>query len=118
MLISQLSRATGTSVRAIRHYEGAGLVRAVRRLNGYREFGPEAVARVRAVKELMEAGFTVEEVKSLADCLDARPEDRKCSARTLALYRARLVRIDSQIGTLSMLRKQIAGRVEVLGSGR
>lgn len=118
MLISQLSRAAGASVRAIRHYEGAGLVRAVRRPNGYREFEESSVARIRAIKELMEAGFTVEEVKSLADCLDACPEDRKCSVRTLALYRSRLSRIESQIGTLSRLRKRIVDRVEALGAGR
>jgi DNA-binding transcriptional MerR regulator len=117
MRIGQLSTSTGASVRAIRHYEGAGLVRAVRRPNGYREFDAGAVPRVRAIRELMEAGFTVEEVRSLADCLEACPRDRKCSARTLALYRARLARVEGQIRTLSRLQRRLAERVATLGAG-
>ena len=115
MHIGELSRQSGASLRAIRHYDQRGLLAARRLPNGYREFDGSAVERVRAIRDLIGAGFTVEELKSLAECLQACPDDARCSARTAALYRRKLDRLDGQIRTLATLRRRLRERLAALG---
>lgn len=47
MRIGELAARTGCSVRALRHYEHAGVLSSVRQDNGYRSFTPDDAARVR-----------------------------------------------------------------------
>ena len=94
----------------IRHYENAGLLHAVRLPNGYRDFAPSAVERVEAIRDLLETGFTVAEVRSLAGCLQGSG-DAGCGARTAAIYRKKLVKIEEQLATLGRLRGTIKERL-------
>lgn len=110
MRVGEVAEQAGVSVRSVRYYEQAGLLRAVRRPNGYREFDGAAVGRVRAIRDLLEAGFTVDEVLSLADCLEAASSTR-CGARTAALYREKLARIEAQVATLHQLQQRIHDRL-------
>ena len=114
MRVGELSASTGVSVRSIRHYERSGLLDATRRANGYREFDPSSVDRVRVIRDLIDSGFTVEEIGSLASCLYGPEISAGCCARTVSLYRAKLARIDQQLGTLVRLRERIEERVSVL----
>lgn len=114
MKIGELARATGASVRSIRHYEAAGLLAAARQPNGYRAFDASAVERVTAIRGLLETGFTLEEIASLSSCLTAAGDDDCCCSMTVALYRAKLARIDLQLATLSTLRGRIEARIAAL----
>lgn len=114
MRVGEVSEQTGVSVRAIRYYERAGLLRATRQANGYREFDPSAVERVRAIRDLLEVGFTIDEILSLSDCLHGLGDDSPCRMQTASLYRDRLRRIDQQVGTLLQLRQRVQERIEVL----
>ena len=111
MQVGELAERAGVSVRSIRHYEGAGLLQAARRPNGYREFDERAVERVRTIRDLIDTGFTVEEITSLASCLDGTDCEERCSARTAALYRRKLVKIEAQQRTLAQLRQRIEARL-------
>lgn len=117
MQVGELAEAAGVSVRSIRHYERAGLLAAERRPNGYREFGAASVARVRTIRDLIDTGFTVREILSLAPCLDGGGVGDRCSARTAALYQRKLERIDAQMRTLRRLRARIEARLATLPSG-
>ncbi|HYD53485.1 MAG TPA: MerR family transcriptional regulator [Gemmatimonadaceae bacterium] len=114
MQVGELAERAGVSVRSIRHYEGAGLLRAKRRPNGYREFDDGAVTRVRTIRDLIDTGFTVEEIASLSSCLDGTDGAERCSARTAALYRRKLVKIEAQQRTLAELRRRIEARLATL----
>ncbi|MFL5578197.1 MAG: MerR family transcriptional regulator [Gemmatimonadaceae bacterium] len=115
MQVGEVAARTGVSVRAVRYYERCGLVDAVRRENGYREFDDSAVERVRDVRGLLETGFTVAEVHSLLPCLrSSGDDDAGCCVRTVALYRRKLAKIDAQLRTLTRLRSRIEERVAVL----
>lgn len=118
MQVGELAQAAGVSVRSIRHYENAGLLRAVRRPNGYREFDDGTVARVRTIRDLIDTGFTVQDIASLAPCLDRTDGAERCGARTAALYRRKLVRIDAQMRTLEQLRARIEARLATLHDPR
>ena len=71
MQVGELARRTGTTLRALRYYEAAGLVVPRRLGNGYREYEPVAERMVAQIRELTALGLSVEEtrpfVESLAD---------------------------------------------------
>jgi DNA-binding transcriptional MerR regulator len=93
-----LARAAGVSTDTLRHYERKGVLRAPRRSpNGYREYPPEALARVRLVRRALAFGFTLEE---LARVLGERgrggapcKEVRALAAQKLADVEARLLEL-------------------------
>ena len=114
MKVGEVAAQAGVSVRSVRHYERAGLVHAQRRPNGYREFDAGAVERVRAIRDLLESGFTVEDVLSLASCLQGAPGDCSCCSQTVAVYRDKLARIDQQVRMLTGLRERITQRIAQL----
>jgi len=116
MQVGELSQRTGVSVRAIRYYEQAGLVDAVRLPNGYRDFPPAAVERVMVIRELLSSGFTLDEVLSLADCLQYGTPSASCRVQTVELYREKLLRLDTQLRTLGELRDRVAARLASLES--
>jgi DNA-binding transcriptional MerR regulator len=114
MKVGEVAASAGVSVRSVRYYERSGLLHAVRRPNGYREFDASAVERVRAIRDLLDTGFTVEEVRSLSSCLLGATPGDDCCAQTAALYRSRLARVDQQVRTLLQLRERITERIAVL----
>ena len=88
MNIGQISNATGVSQRMIRHYGGIGLMPPPdRRDNGYRDYPPVAVARMRFVANTRDLGFSVEEISALPGVWDDR--DRASSeVKAIALQHA------------------------------
>ena len=116
MRVGEVAEQTGVSVRSIRHYEQAGLLPAVRRDNGYRDFDASAVERVRAIRDLLEAGFTVHEILSLADCLQDAASSVRCHDQTAALYRDKLARVEGQLRTLRQLRSRLRARLGTLAT--
>ncbi len=70
MLINELAAATGTSTRALRHYENHGLLDATRQTNRYRDFPDSAVEQVRRIRMLLDLGLNLEAV---AHCCPASP---------------------------------------------
>ncbi|MEO3815354.1 MerR family transcriptional regulator [Plantactinospora sp. B24E8] len=68
--IGELARVTGTTPRALRHYEQAGLIASERAENGYRVYGTISVVRVRNIRHLVAAGFTLDDIRTFQSCLD------------------------------------------------
>ena len=60
--IGQLSRLSGVSVRALRHFEEMGLLRPQRQPNGYRLYGPEDVERLQHVLLYRTCGMELAEI--------------------------------------------------------
>lgn len=60
---SELAQAAKISTDTLRHYERKGVLPKPRRSrNGYREYPPEALARVRLVRRALLVGFTLDEL--------------------------------------------------------
>lgn len=112
MRISELSRLTNVSPRAIRHYEEKGLLEAERLDNGYRDFGESAVERIRAIQLYIRLGFTTDEIRSLFQCEVATPDDYEYCEEMLSIYENRLRKVEGQIAAMlrlkNMLERQIA----------
>lgn len=66
MKIGELATRTGLATSRIRFYERMGLLQLVeRQANGYRMYPPEAVLVLNLIKSAQDAGFSLEELRSL-----------------------------------------------------
>ncbi|MYV99447.1 MerR family transcriptional regulator [Streptomyces sp. SID3343] len=104
MLIGELAKATGTTPRALRHYEQAGLIDSERSGNGYRVYAEAAVVRVRNIRVLLAAGLTLDDVRVFLPCLDADVGAAPPSDKGLRVALDRLAVLDERIAA------QIAAR--------
>lgn len=71
MRIGDAAAAVGLTPRALRYC----LFTARRSRVGHREYGAEDLDRLRAVRELLDAGLTIRDVESLVPVLDGRPPE-------------------------------------------
>ena len=64
--IGELARATGLTVRTLRHYEQIGLLQPeTRSANGYRRYGEAEVQRLQQIRSLRSLGLSLERIGSL-----------------------------------------------------
>lgn len=66
LTIGQVAGAADVNIQTIRYYERRGLVSAPRRSSaGYRQYGDEAVTRLRFIKRAQGLGFSLAEIREL-----------------------------------------------------
>ena len=117
MRIGDAAAAAGTTPRAMRFYEGNGLLPPPRRTGaGQREYGPGDVRRLRVIRQLLELGLTVADVRLAADRLDLLAGDElprrgPACAGTAGIVQHRIAALDTEIGRLTRLRNQLAARI-------
>jgi Hg(II)-responsive transcriptional regulator len=79
LTIGQLAKSTGVGIETIRFYERRGILpMPPRQRSGYRQFGPDAVARVQFIRRAQTVGFTLREIEqllALRDNPDATRQD-------------------------------------------
>ena len=88
---SELACRLGISIKALRVYENAGLVRPGRREGGWRIYGPDDIARLHQVLALKSVGLALAQVRQV---LEAPASDLK---QTLGIQQRHLA---AQIGDL------------------
>ncbi|MFI9002438.1 MerR family transcriptional regulator [Streptomyces sp. NPDC053541] len=108
MRIGELARRTGTTARALRHYEAAGLISSARAANGYRVYEETAVVRVANIRHLLAAGLTLEDVAAFEPCLDGNVPAAAPSPRGLAIARERLAVLEARIAAQTAARDRLA----------
>lgn len=109
--IGELAKLTGASIRAIRHYDGHGLLASSRSSNGYRAFSELAVTQVKQLRRFIDAGFNLDEIKNFPECMLIIDGALACP-ETKGAQRARLVAIDKQITELERRRLQLRSMLE------
>lgn len=77
MKINQVEQTIGITKKNIRFYEQEGLLKPVRIANGYRDYSPEDLERLRLIKLLRKLDIPIEEIRrlqegsqTLKDCLE------------------------------------------------
>ncbi|MDG9701043.1 MerR family transcriptional regulator [Streptomyces sp. DH37] len=108
MRIGELAEAAGTTPRALRHYERAGLISSERAPNGYRVYDERAVVRVRNIRHLLAAGLTLEDVRAFTPCLDGDVAAAPPSGRGLEVALERLAVLDRRIAAQTAIRDRLA----------
>ncbi|CCH32445.1 MerR family transcriptional regulator [Actinosynnema sp. NPDC047251] len=112
MRIGELSRRTGVNAHQLRYYEAQGLLEADRGANGYREYGENAMLRVKQIRRLLGAGLSSEDIAYLLPCaVGELPELLGCPDLLTAM-RSRLKRLDEQMDRLARSRDALADYID------
>lgn len=84
MQIGEVAEQVGLSLRTVRYYEEVGLVSPVERsLGGFRIYDQVAVARLMLVRDLKPLGFSLEEIRDIADMVASQGD---LDAKKLSRY--------------------------------
>lgn len=117
MRISEVARAAGCSVRAVRHYHASGaLPEPARTAGGYRDYGLADLAALLRVRALVDAGITLADIRSDSSSLiDAALHRIDSQLAVLRAQRSRLMAL--QAGELGLPADIRSGIRELLGDG-
>ena len=106
MNISEAARRSGLSAKTIRYYESIRLLEEPARTpSGYRDYGDDAVERLRFIRDAQASGLTLTEIASV---LELKGSGKRSCAHTMDLLVAHLRAIDDQIAQLSASRDELA----------
>jgi DNA-binding transcriptional MerR regulator len=107
--IGELAQLAGTTPRALRHYEQAGLITSYRAHNGYRVYDEGMVVRVRNIRHLLDAGLTIEDIQEFESCLDDDVATAPPADKGIQIALNRLAVLDERIATRAEARDRLAG---------
>jgi DNA-binding transcriptional MerR regulator len=107
MKIGDIARASGVSVRSIRHYEKVGLIRSVRAANLYREFPADTAPLARRIARMIALGFSTAEIVPLLPCIVDNPSLVTACQTVAAAHKLKLAEIERQIADLEALRARL-----------
>lgn len=106
MRVGELARRGGVTAKTVRYYESIGLLaEPERRANGYREYGPEALERLRFVRDSQAAGLSLAEA---GEILRMKDDGRGTCTHTRSLIDRHLADIDRQIESLLAAKGELA----------
>lgn len=108
MKIGELARKTGKSVRALRHYEELGLLRADRSEGGFRLYGPDEMARVYWISKLQDMGFSLSQVQGLITTVESSDSAPAAMQSLREMFRSRLQKTREQVERLLQLERDLA----------
>lgn len=102
LTIGSLARAAGVGVETVRFYERKGLMpEPPRTASGYRQYPPDAVARLRFIRRAQGLGFTLEEI---GDLLELRVDEVAACGTVEASARAKLRHVEEKMAELGRIR--------------
>jgi DNA-binding transcriptional MerR regulator len=110
MTVSELGAQVALSADTVRYYERLRLLPSPSRSTaGYRQYGVEAVERLRFIKGAQQVGLRLREIGEL---LAIRDQGLCPCGHTEALLRSRMVEIDAQIAALQTMRADLDRMVD------
>jgi DNA-binding transcriptional MerR regulator len=112
VLIRELSRRTGASIRSIRHYESKKLLDTKRLVNGYREYDDEAIAKVKTIQLYLSLGLSTDNIAQIIDCPTLPQNDRPLCKEAYQLYQAKLDAVNKQLEILRSIQLRLQERMK------
>ena len=107
--IGEVAKTTGIAVSAVRYYDEIGVITAVTRVGGKRRFDPETVGRVSFIVRAQEAGFSLDDIRTILD--DTAGGWRDLVESKLTELTGRRERIDTMIAMVAEIRDCGCGAV-------
>ena len=108
LLVGDLARRTGKSVRALHLYEELGLLEpAERSKGGYRRYRADSVTRVEWISRLQDVGLSLPEIRDLLAGWQEGPTAPDAMQRLAELYRTKLAETRTQLERLAALEKEL-----------
>ena len=110
LTIGKVAKESGVGIETVRFYEREGLLeQPARKLSGYRQYDPEAIARLRFIKQAQRLGFTLREIRELlALKLDPKATRKHVKDRAVA----KVADIDQRIADLKRMKKALAPLIQ------
>jgi MerR family transcriptional regulator, copper efflux regulator len=106
MLISELAEQAGLTTKAIRHYDRIGVLDPPNRTpGGYRDYDPDALARLAFIRAGRSAGLTLGELRQV---IALRDRGETPCAHVSDLITSKRAEVDSRIAALEHLRSELA----------
>lgn len=116
MNIGEAAGQANLPPKTIRYYEDIALIRPARAENGYRDYSPQDVHRLRFLQRARSLGFTIEECRQLLSLYD---NDHRASADVRAIAVTKIEEIDRKLAELRSLRSTLQTLVDCChGDGR
>ncbi len=117
LLVGDLAKSTGKTVRAIHLYEDLGLLRPHERSKGrYRLFGPEALVRVRWITKLQSLGFSLSEIQELVKAQGDSESAKLAASRLSEVYLAKLAETRAKLDELTQLERELVESLSYLNA--
>ena len=112
--IGRAAKASGVSVKMIRHYEAIGLLKKVARTYAnYRVYSANDVHTLRFIKRARSLGFAIEDIRELLSLWQnkSRPSAavKRVAAAHLQGLKQRIAEMQSMVGTLEHLSEHCHG---------
>lgn len=107
MKIGAAARASGLTIKAIRHYESVRLLRNVRRSRAYREFSDRDVETLRLAAHCRGLGFSVAETKDVVALVTASEPDCPPADQMNAIVENKLRTVRDEIRELERKAKEL-----------
>jgi MerR family transcriptional regulator, redox-sensitive transcriptional activator SoxR len=102
--IGEVAKRTGLRTSALRYYEEAGILPPPARISKRRVYDADTVRRIEVLKFAQQAGFTLEEIKTL---FYGFRSETPLSARWQALARAKLHELDVLAKRIQRMRRAL-----------
>jgi Cu(I)-responsive transcriptional regulator len=112
--IGQAKKASGVSVKMIRHYEEIGLLRDVARtVANYRLYSARHIHTLRFIKRSRSLGFSIEEIRELLGLWQDRKRSnaavKKIAAHHIDELQTKISELQGMVNTLQNLTRCCAG---------
>lgn len=105
LTIGRVARSAGLAIDTVRYYEREGLLeKPARTASGYRHYRPDAVARLRFIRQAKDLGFTLSEIREL---LTLKVAPGKSCADVRARARLKIADVEQRIAQLDRMRRAL-----------
>jgi MerR family Zn(II)-responsive transcriptional regulator of zntA len=103
-----MARITGNTLRTVRFYEEAGILRPERRSNGgHRLFSKVELERLQLITNLRAAGLSLDEIRLMLDLKEKSSSAVNASSALMQAVDQQLVSLDERIAVLTKLRDEL-----------
>jgi DNA-binding transcriptional MerR regulator len=110
----EMARLAGSTLRTVRFYEEAGLLRPTRTEGGHRLFAVGELDKLRLASDLREAGLSIGEIRGLFELKRRSCTPDAASAELVETLGLRIAELQEKIALLRRLREELAATVAVV----
>ena len=106
MNIGKASKLSGLTVKAVRYYSDIGIIKPLIDIDtGYRSFSDSDLAKLQFIAKARKFDFSLDECRELVALYENK---ERSSKEVKALTLEKIMKIDSKLSELNMLREQLS----------
>ncbi|MBQ3301878.1 MAG: MerR family transcriptional regulator [Eggerthellaceae bacterium] len=114
--VKQVAQMSGTSIRALHHYESIGLLKPARRASGYREYGSADLERLQLILLYRACNMKLSDIRELLD--DPAYDAKAALNRHLDVLSAQKQELEQLISTVRKTLRSMEGDCEMTDEER